>query len=364
MAIIYVTASGTYQLDTNDEAQIEMPGGGNKTIEAANTNVSKIRVDFGDNDNQSDVVTVDLPTFAYDGLEIDVQKYDITDQILLDGGTITGVDPNEPSKMTFTYVGEDGGTYPGFIQLTDGTEKDFTDPETPIIVCFAQGTMIENDIGLVLVEDLRPGDEVATQNHGFQSIKWIGHRRLERDELTKNPKLRPIRIERGALGRSLPQSDLWVARQHRMLVSSRIAERMFGHTDVLVPAIKLVGLPGISIDEKVEEIDYFHILFDRHEIVFSNGAPSESLFTEPEAMKALSPEARKEIKALFPEIESPDFTRESALFISTGSMQKHSIERHRKNDRPALQNTKSVLEESGAVDGARTRDPRRDRPVL
>ena len=85
-------------------------------------------------------------------------------------------------------------------------------------------------------------------------------------------------------------------------------------------------------------IDYFHILSDRHEIVFSNGAPSESLFTKPEAMKALSPEARREIKALLPEIESPDFTREPALFIPTGRMQKHSIERHRKNDQPALQN--------------------------
>ena len=121
-----------------------------------------------------------------------------------------------------------------------------------------------------------------------------------------------------------------------MLVSSRIAERMFGHTDVLVPAIKLAGLPGISIDEKVEVIDYFHILSDRHEILFSNGAPSESLLTEPEAMKALSPEARREIKALFPEIENLDYEREPALFIPTGRMQKHLIERHRKNERPVL----------------------------
>ena len=337
MAIIYVTTSGTYQLDTNDEAHIEIPGGGSTIIEAANTGVSKVRIDYGDSDNQTDIVTVDLSTFAYDGLEIDVRKYDTSDQILLDGGTITGVDPNDPSKMTFTYVGADGETYSGFVQLTDGNEKDFTDPESPIIICFGAGTLIDTEAGPIPVENLRRGDRVATCNHGLQSIKWIGRRRLGPDEFAADPRLRPVRIRRGALGQSLPDRDLLVSRQHRMLVSSKIAERMFGATDVLVPAVKLVGLPGISIDDDIAQIEYFHLLFKRHEIVFANGAPSESLFTGPEALKALSPEARDEITTLFPEIAITDIRPKPARHIPSGRLQKSLIERHRKNDQPVLQ---------------------------
>ena len=52
------------------------------------------------------------------------------------------------------------------------------------------------------------------------------------------PKVQPVRILAGALGHGMPQRDLLVSRQHRMLVSSAICERMFGLEQVLVSAIK------------------------------------------------------------------------------------------------------------------------------
>ena len=39
-----------------------------------------------------------------------------------------------------------------------------------------------------------------------------------------------------------------------------------------------------------------------HEVVFSNGAPTESLYIGSQALKTLTPEAREEIFALFPEL--------------------------------------------------------------
>ena len=86
-----------------------------------------------------------------------------------------------------------------------------------------------------------------------------------------------------------------------MLVKSKIAERMFGVSEVLIPAIKLVGMPGIYIDQDTDCVDYFHLLFDQHEIIFAEGAPTESLFTGPEALRSISPEARYEILQIFPE---------------------------------------------------------------
>ena len=49
-------------------------------------------------------------------------------------------------------------------------------------------------------------------------------------------------------------------------------------------------------------IAYHHLLFDRHEIIFAEGAAVESLHPGKEAMGALSAASRAEILALFPDL--------------------------------------------------------------
>lgn len=66
---------------------------------------------------------------------------------------------------------------------------------------------------------------------------------------------------------------------------SRIAARMFETEEVLVAAAQLVGLPGITTAPP-QAVTYLHLLFDRHEVVFANGAPSESLYPGPVALKS------------------------------------------------------------------------------
>ena len=150
-----------------------------------------------------------------------------------------------------------------------------------------------------------------------------------------DPKLRPVRISAGALGEGLPAQDLLVSRQHRFLVRSPIALRMFETSEVLLPAIKLIDLEGIDIAQDVEAVEYFHILFDRHEIVCSNGAWSESLFTGPEALQAVPPASAQEIKKLFPEICEPDYEPASVRHIpETGKLMRELVARHKKNNKP------------------------------
>jgi len=81
---------------------------------------------------------------------------------------------------------------------------------------------------------------------------------------------------------------------------------MFGTADVLIPAIKLVGLPGIDVDSAARSVDYIHLLSDRHEMLCANGAESESLFPGEQALKSLAPEARAELLALFPALKRAD----------------------------------------------------------
>ena len=85
-----------------------------------------------------------------------------------------------------------------------------------------------------------------------------------------------------------------------MLVRSPVGERMFGQANVLVAAHRLTLMSGIYVDQTVRTIDYVHVLFDEHEIIFAEGAPSESLLLGDEAKAALSPGAPSEINLLLP----------------------------------------------------------------
>ncbi|MCV6584631.1 MAG: Hint domain-containing protein, partial [Marinibacterium sp.] len=96
--------------------------------------------------------------------------------------------------------------------------------------------------------------------------------------------------------------------QHRILIRSQVAERMFGTREALVPAKKLTGFPGIEVDAGTREVTYHHILLSNHELIFSNGAWTESLFTGAQSLRALSPDAVEEILALFPQIAAPNQT--------------------------------------------------------
>lgn len=212
----------------------------------------------------------------------------------------------------------------------DGTS--FTFPGTLAVPCFAKGSMIRTDFGMVAIEKLAVGDMILTRDNGFQPIQWLGSRRLSAVQLAECPQFRPIRINAGALGAGCPQSDLLVSPQHRVLVRSAIAQRMFGCAEVLVAAKQLVGIAGIEIAQELEHVEYFHMLFDRHEIVYANGAETESLYTGAMGLKAVGKAAAEEIFALFPQLRSADFTATPARPLVPGRVGRKMAERHRNND--------------------------------
>lgn len=202
---------------------------------------------------------------------------------------------------------------------------------TGSVVCFGAETHILTSRGEVQVQELDVGDVVETLDNGSQEIRWIGRRELSDSELNAKPNLRPIRIARGALAEGVPTRDLLVSPQHRILVRSKIAVRMFDSKEVFVPAKHLLGLPGVSVAENVEQITYIHILCDDHEIVEAEGAFAETLYTGAEAMKAMPPEAKQEIDELFG--DAPYLERPLARMSPKGRLAKKLVQRHVKNDK-------------------------------
>lgn len=201
------------------------------------------------------------------------------------------------------------------------------------VVCFGRGTLILTANGEVAIEDLSVGDLVMTRDRGPQPIRWIGSRKLGTMSLAAHPNLRPIRIKAGALGEGLPATDLLVSPQHRVLVRSKIALKMFGTPEVLVAAKQLVLLDGIDIADDVAEVEYFHMLFDRHEVVISNGAETESLYTGPQALTSVGKAALEEIFTLFPELTDPSYIPQPARLLPSGRQARKMGMRHLQNNR-------------------------------
>ena len=239
------------------------------------------------------------------------------DSVTLVSGTVVTLNPDGTLSFdTSNSLGEETITY----QISNENGTTDTAFVTVDVTCFARGTRIETPRGPVAVEDLRPGDLVLTRDRGAQPLRWVGSSRVDGGTLASTPRLRPIRIRAGALGQHAPAQDLLVSPQHRILVRSKIAQRMFGAAEVLVAAKQLVLLDGIDVAEDLAEIEYFHLLFDRHEVVISNGAETESLYTGPQALRSVGPAARQEILDLFPQLLDEAFVVEAARPLSSGRM--------------------------------------------
>ncbi len=232
-----------------------------------------------------------------------------------------GIDRGPAGQYQISSGDEDGQV--GNIAFQNFENIDFS------IVCFADGTLIRTADGLCPVETLQVGDLVETCDHGQQPIRWIGHEKLGSTTLANKPNLRPIRIRAGALGDGIPSRDLVVSPQHRILVKSKVAIRMFDTNEILIPAKHLLEVEGIDIATDIKNVTYYHIMCDDHEIVEADGALAETLYTGPEAMKAMSPDAKQEIQEIFGDV--PIMNRPLARLTPKGKHAKHLVARHIKN---------------------------------
>ncbi|MEM7237415.1 MAG: Hint domain-containing protein [Pseudomonadota bacterium] len=161
------------------------------------------------------------------------------------------------------------------------------------IPCFVAGTLIDTPWGVSPVEDLKIGEYVITRDKGALPLRWIGRRTVRAEGA-----FAPIVIAAGHFGAT---RDLAVSPQHRVLLTGAMAELLFGEAEVLVPAKHLVD--GYAVQRRMGgEVTYYHLLFDDHELVTSNGAVSESFHPSGTNISGMDREARDELLALFPQL--------------------------------------------------------------
>lgn len=238
--------------------------------------------------------------WPYDVISVDDPVTGATYQIV--GVTFnTGTSPGDPFGTPY-FTPLDGTV---LTAAEFGNTVQLSPAQQPIPVaaflppCFTTGTLIDTVDGTRAVETLQPGDLVRTADEGMQSLLEI-----ERRTFSAQGKYAPVLIRKGALGNT---RDLRVSQEHRMLITGWRAEMATGSHEVLVAAKHLVNGNDIVIEEG-KTVEYIHLLFDRHQIVFAEGIASES-YLPAFAVDRAEAGVNRETLDLF-----PDLVRKSAGF--------------------------------------------------
>jgi hypothetical protein len=198
-------------------------------------------------------------------------------------GSFTVVGDGDTENVNFAYTIESstGVTDTAFVNLN-------------MVPCFVAGTLIETAQGKMPVEVLEADDLILTRDQGYQPLRWIGQR-----DVDATGKMAPVEIAENTFG---DHGVLRVSPLHRILIQNEMAEFLFGETEVLVAAKELVNDHSVRVREG-GTVTYVHLLFDRHQIVISNGLESESFLPGGQINNLFEEEAVAEICALFPNLD-------------------------------------------------------------
>ncbi|SIS51590.1 Hint domain-containing protein [Phaeovulum vinaykumarii] len=173
-----------------------------------------------------------------------------------------------------------------------------------VCVAFTTGTMITMASGAQRpIESLGPGDRVLTRDSGPQPIRWIGKARLK-----ALGSFAPVVIAAGTLGN---EGDLIVSPHHRIFLYQRGEKRLGATAEVLVQAKHLVDGENVWRREG-GYVDYYSLVFDRHEIIYAEGIPCESLMVSEKTLELLPEEIAQDLRARFPGLaHAPHFGSEA-----------------------------------------------------
>jgi hypothetical protein len=282
-------------------------------------------------------LTGDIGGFTVVGDTIDITNWDPMDPAASFNTAHTALTTTD-GTLHFAY--SLAGDYK-FTPDSGGTGTDLTITST-VAACYRRGTRIRTPAGEVPIETLRIGDVVTTLWGDTRAIRWIGRRSYSAAYAANNDAVAPIRIRAGALAENVPQRDLWVSPEHAMWIDG-----------VLIPARALVNKSSIIRETAVADLTYIHLEFDAHEVIYAEGAPSES-FVDDESREQF--DNAREYRRLY-----PDATRQPARFcaprVEDGAELEAVLERLRARVRETVTAVRSAERERPRLRLARARAP-------
>ena len=262
--------------------------------------------DIFNDDEEDDHVITDGKGLVADGTEVESESYHFV-RLLDSSGFPTG------PTITVTVFSQNGNTSDIWGMSTDtplidgaryvktGGSNNGDSLYDSFIPCFTKGALIATVAGELPVETLKVGDRVITRDNGFQEIRWIGHCDVSSAAQRKDRTKRPVSIKRNTFGEGLPHRDMSFSPNHRLLLTEPEISLLYSEPEVLAAAKDLLARDGIERAAPAP-VTYYHMLFDHHEAVLSNGIWSESFLPGDYTLGALEFAQHKEILSLFPEL--------------------------------------------------------------
>jgi hypothetical protein len=132
------------------------------------------------------------------------------------------------------------------------------------LACFVAGTRIACLDGERTVETLVPGDFVRVVGAECAEIRWIGHRHIDCRRHPRPQDVQPVRVCADAFANGQPHRNLLLSPDHSVFIDG-----------VLIPIRYLINGRTI-VQERVDEITYWHIELPEHDVILAEGLPCES----------------------------------------------------------------------------------------
>jgi hypothetical protein len=146
-----------------------------------------------------------------------------------------------------------------------------------LAIGLAGNANVRTPCGARHVANLRPGDLVVTRDHGLRPVRLVWSRTVTEAEMAADPSLAPVCLRPRAIGPMMPQRDLLVGGDHRLLIPGyRLTDRP-DTSAALIPAREIAGTSDAAfVDRAQGEMTYWNLVFDAHEVFTANGLPVES----------------------------------------------------------------------------------------
>ncbi|WP_167767106.1 Hint domain-containing protein [Jannaschia formosa] len=174
-------------------------------------------------------------------------------------------------------------------------------PDTPEVAaavsCLARGAMLRGPNGPVSIEDLMPGDRVATAAGGTAEIRWIGSRSygwgVERPLLW--------RISARAFGGQGPESDIVLGADAQVLIDSPRCVPLVGRREAFAPVAAFEDGVTITAITPPGEVTVYGLACATQEAVLVSGLPVETYHPSRTTARSLNRVVLSDMARLFPQ---------------------------------------------------------------
>jgi hypothetical protein len=141
--------------------------------------------------------------------------------------------------------------------------------------CFFAGTRLLTPAGEAAIDELCIGDLVSTESGRARAIRWIGRITVHCDgDAPSHADAMPVRVAKDALGKGSPHRDLYLSRAHMVHLNG-----------VLIPVGDLINGRTITVvDVPGDQMVYYHVELETHDVLMAEGAPCESFLSTAEKL--------------------------------------------------------------------------------